>query len=54
MTIKELIKEPEGRRFEFKGELPKNADLANTLTVVANDGGGATSEIQCLIIQTYY
>jgi hypothetical protein len=30
MNIKEIIKQPEGRRLEFKETLPENADLANT------------------------
>ncbi|WP_416805006.1 RNA-binding domain-containing protein [Bacteroides graminisolvens] len=40
MTIKELIKQPEGRRLEFKSELPENADLAKTIVAFANDAGG--------------
>ena len=40
MNIKELIKQPEGRRLEFKSELPKNADLAKTIVAFANDAGG--------------
>ncbi len=40
MTIKELIKQPEGRRLEFKSELPENADLAKTIAAFANDAGG--------------
>ena len=36
MTIKELIKQPEGRRLEFKSELPENADLAKTIVAFAN------------------
>ena len=40
MNIKDLIKHPEGRRLEFKGELPENADLAKTIVAFANDAGG--------------
>ena len=40
MNIKELIQQPEGRRLEFKGELPENADLAKTIVSFANDAGG--------------
>ena len=41
MNIKEIIKQPEGRRLEFKGELPENADLAKTIVAFANDAGGS-------------
>ena len=40
MNIKELIKQPEGRRLEFKSVLPENADLAKTIVAFANDAGG--------------
>ena len=40
MKIKELIKQPEGRRLEFKGELPEHSDLAKTIVAFANDAGG--------------
>ena len=40
MNIKEVIKQPEGRRLEFKEILPENADLANTIIAFANDAGG--------------
>lgn len=40
MTIKEIIKQPEGRRLEFKEILPENAELANTIIAFANDAGG--------------
>ena len=40
MNIKELIKQPESRRLEFKGELPENADLAKSIIAFANDAGG--------------
>jgi predicted HTH transcriptional regulator len=40
MNIKEIIKNPEGRRLEFKGSLPENADLAKTIVAFSNDAGG--------------
>ena len=40
MTIKELLKQPEGRRLEFKGLLPERSDLAKTIIAFANDAGG--------------
>ncbi|WP_315821673.1 ATP-binding protein [Paraflavitalea speifideaquila] len=40
MKINELIYQPEGRRLEFKQELPAVADLAKTIVAFANDAGG--------------
>ena len=40
MTLKEIIKQPEGRRLELKEALPENAELANTVIAFANDAGG--------------
>ena len=40
MSIKEIIRQTEGRRLEFKEALPENADLANTIIAFANDAGG--------------
>ena len=40
MGIKEIIKQPEGRRLEFKEALSENTDLANTIIAFANDAGG--------------
>ena len=40
MKIKEVIQQPEGRRLEFKQELPSVADLAKTIVAFANDAGG--------------
>lgn len=40
MNINDIIKQPEGRRLEFKAELPENADLAKTIISFANDAGG--------------
>ncbi len=38
--IQEVIGQPEGRRLEFKEQLPSNADLAKTIVAFANDAGG--------------
>ena len=40
MKISEIIKQPEGRRLEFKETLPTTADLAKTIVAFANDAGG--------------
>ncbi len=40
MNIKEILNQPEGRRLEFKAELPENSDLAKTVVAFANDAGG--------------
>ncbi|CAN5665953.1 helix-turn-helix domain-containing protein [soil metagenome] len=40
MKIKDIIQLPEGRRLEFKQELPVVADLAKTIVAFANDAGG--------------
>ncbi len=40
MQIKDIIQQPEGRRLEFKQELPAVADLAKTIVAFANDAGG--------------
>jgi len=40
MKIKELIKQPEGRRLEFKEKLPSASDIARTVVAFANDAGG--------------
>jgi predicted HTH transcriptional regulator len=40
MKINELIKQPEGRRLEFKESLPTSADLTKTIVAFANDAGG--------------
>ena len=40
MYLKDIIKQPEGRRLEFKESLPENADLAKTIVAFANDAGG--------------
>lgn len=39
-NIAYIIKSQEGRRLEFKGELPGNSDLAKTVIAFANDAGG--------------
>jgi predicted HTH transcriptional regulator len=38
--LSEVIKQPEGRKLEFKETLPTNADLARTIVAFANDAGG--------------
>ena len=38
--IKEVLNQPEGRRLEFKAELPEHSDLAKTIVAFANDAGG--------------
>ncbi|MDR1161057.1 MAG: putative DNA binding domain-containing protein [Tannerellaceae bacterium] len=40
MIVKEIIKQTEGRRLEFKETLPEHTDLANTIIAFANDAGG--------------
>jgi len=40
MNIKDVIKQPEGRRLEFKATLPERSDLAKTVIAFANDAGG--------------
>lgn len=40
MNIKDKLNQPEGRRLEFKAELPENSDLAKTIVAFANDAGG--------------
>ncbi len=40
MDLKKIIQQPEGRRLEFKAELPTNAELARSIIAFANDAGG--------------
>lgn len=40
MKIKETLTQPEGRRLEFKAELPEHSDVAKTVVAFANDAGG--------------
>jgi predicted HTH transcriptional regulator len=40
MNLKETIKQPEGRRLEFKVKIPVVSDLAKTIVAFANDAGG--------------
>jgi predicted HTH transcriptional regulator len=40
MKFKDIIQQPEGRRLEFKQELPTASDLAKTIVAFANDAGG--------------
>ena len=40
MKIKKIIKHPEGRRLEFKEQLPSGSNLARTVIAFSNDAGG--------------
>ena len=40
MNLEQILKQPEGRRVEFKSELPEKADLTKTVLAFANDAGG--------------
>jgi len=40
MKLHALLKQPEGRRIEFKEKFPKKADLCKTVIAFANDAGG--------------
>lgn len=40
MDLKMVIKQSEGRRLEFKENLPSKSDLCKTITAFANDAGG--------------
>jgi ATP-dependent DNA helicase RecG len=40
MKLSEIIKQPEGRKLEFKETLPTKSDLAKTIVAFANDAGG--------------
>ncbi|MCD6426695.1 MAG: ATP-binding protein, partial [Caldisericaceae bacterium] len=40
MKIEEILKQPEGRKIEFKEVLPSRADLCKTAVAFANDAGG--------------
>jgi len=40
MDIKKILQQLEGRRLEFKKELPSTSDLAKTIVSFANDAGG--------------
>jgi len=40
INVNKLIKMPEGRRLEFKEQLPSHSDLAKTIIAFANDAGG--------------
>jgi predicted HTH transcriptional regulator len=40
MKLKDIIQQPEGRRLEFKQEIPALSDLAKTILAFANDAGG--------------
>jgi len=38
--LTDILKQPEGRRLEFKESLPKSSELAKTIIAFANDAGG--------------
>ena len=40
MSILDIINQPEGRRIEFKKELPSVSDLSKTIVAFSNDAGG--------------
>ena len=40
MNIQEIIKNPEGRKLEFKEKFPTKSDLCKTAIAFANDAGG--------------
>ena len=40
MKIKEILNQPEGRRLEFKEQLPSGSNLARTVIAFSNDAGG--------------
>ncbi len=40
VNLSEIVKQPEGRRIEFKKILPSSSDLAKTIISFANDAGG--------------
>ncbi|MCR5456375.1 MAG: putative DNA binding domain-containing protein [Bacteroidales bacterium] len=40
MELSQIIKQPEGRRLEFKSTAPTNSDHAKTAVAFANDAGG--------------
>lgn len=40
MKLSEMLHQPEGRRLDFKRELPTKAELCKTVIAFANDAGG--------------
>ncbi len=40
LNFQNILKQPEGRKLEFKETLPSSADLAKTIVAFANDAGG--------------
>jgi len=40
MNIKNIIKQPEGRRLEFKEQIPPGTHLVRTVIAFSNDAGG--------------
>ena len=40
MKLIDKLKQPEGRKLEFKGKLSTRSELAKTVIAFANDAGG--------------
>lgn len=40
VRLTDILQQPEGRRLEFKSDLPTSADLSKTMISFANDAGG--------------
>ncbi len=40
MNIEAILKQPEGRKIEFKETLPTKTELCKTVVAFANDAGG--------------
>ena len=40
MSFNDKINQPEGRRLEFKSEIPAGPEIAKTIIAFANDAGG--------------
>jgi len=40
MNIRKIVKQPEGRRLEFKEQPPSGSNLAKTVSAFSNDAGG--------------
>jgi predicted HTH transcriptional regulator len=40
IKLSEILKQPEGRKLEFKETIPSKANLAKTIISFANDAGG--------------
>lgn len=40
VRLTDILQQPEGRRLEFKSDLPTSADLSKTIISFANNAGG--------------